>query len=189
MKISLFASVLVVCTCFAAPPAIGTIGGTAEITDGAALTTASTPSDIHLASGVDVRLSPRSHGVIYSDHVVLDNGSVRVGHFPGYAVTAGQFQIQSDSPATQAVVRINAATVEVASLSGDVRVSDGGAMLTRVIAGTRVSFQQSGASTGASVPYKKLPSDRHVMYWIIGITAAAALAIGLTAAAQGKSPF
>lgn len=36
---------------------------------------------------------------------------------------------------------------------------------------------------------KKAHSDRKTLYWVIGITAGAALAIGLTAAAQGKSPF
>jgi hypothetical protein len=34
-----------------------------------------------------------------------------------------------------------------------------------------------------------MPSDTKVFLWVIGITAVAALAIGLTAAAQGKSPF
>ena len=36
---------------------------------------------------------------------------------------------------------------------------------------------------------KKAHSDRKTLYWVIRITAGAALAIGLTAAAQGKSPF
>jgi hypothetical protein len=34
-----------------------------------------------------------------------------------------------------------------------------------------------------------MPSDQKTFLWVIGITAVAALAIGLTAAAQGKSPF
>ncbi len=143
------------------------------------------------AASPDVYLSPGSQGAVYTDHAVLDSGSLRVANFAGYAVDAGQFQIQSDSPSTRAIVRMNARTIEVASLGGDVRVSDGGVMMTRVSSGTHVSFQQSGASpaqTGAA-SYKRLPSDRHVMFWLIGITAAAALAIGLTAAAQGKSPF
>lgn len=50
---------------------------------------------------------------------------------------------------------------------------------------TAVAFRQS-ASTPST---KKAHSDRKTLYWVIGITAGAALAIGLTAAAQGKSPF
>ncbi len=60
-------------------------------------------------------------------------------------------------------------------------------MLIRpVTIGTKAAFQQP--TTVASTP-KKAHSDRKTLYWVIGITAGAALAIGLTAAAQGKSPF
>ncbi len=62
-----------------------------------------------------------------------------------------------------------------------------------------MSFQQSSANpadqttTGAApapAPSpKKMPSDEKTFLWAIGISAVAALAIGLTAAAQGKSPF
>lgn len=59
-------------------------------------------------------------------------------------------------------------------------------MLTRpVTAATNLAFRQN--ATGSST--KKVHSDRKTLYWVIGITAGAALAIGLTAAAQGKSPF
>ncbi|MBV8867769.1 MAG: hypothetical protein JO210_20395, partial [Acidobacteriaceae bacterium] len=86
---------------------------------------------------------------------------------------------------TQAVVRLTKEAVEVASLGGGLKVSDGGAMLTRVVAGTKVSFRQS--ASGAGSPSKPLPSDEHVMLWLIAATAVAALVIGLTAASQGKS--
>src|SRR6185312_15160564 len=60
------------------------------------------------------------------------------------------------------------------------------AMLVRpVTASTKVAFRQNNTSTSP----KKAHSDRKTLYWVIGITAGAALAIGLTAAAQGKSPF
>lgn len=50
---------------------------------------------------------------------------------------------------------------------------------------TAVAFRQIGSTPSA----KKAHSDRKTLYWVIGITAGAALAIGLTAATQGKSPF
>jgi hypothetical protein len=108
-------------------------------------------------------------------------------------------EIGSDEAGAQAIVRINRKAIEVASVGGAVNVMDGG-LLTRVAAGTKMSFQQSGASntpaqqsasTGASqvAPKSKMPGDEKTFLWAIGITAVAALAVGLTAAAQGKSPF
>ncbi len=178
---------------FGAAPAIGTSTGNAEVFDGAALHTSSAASsEVNLESGVTVNLSPKSSGTVFSDHLVLDEGAVRVDHFSGYVINARQLQIQTQNSGAQAVVRLTGTTVEVASLGGNLNVTDGGAMLTRVTAGTRISFGQSGASpaqTGAAPARKRLPSDQHIMFWMIGISAAAALAIGLTAAAQGKSPF
>ncbi|HEY6988467.1 MAG TPA: hypothetical protein VH369_08785 [Bryobacteraceae bacterium] len=172
--------------CFGAAPAIGTISGNAEVFEGSPLHTATSPSDLNLENGVTLRLAARSDGAVFSDHLVLKVGAVRAGNLKDYRIDAGPLQIEASDAAAQAVVRVTGKTIEVASIGGSLRVTDGGAMLTRVTAGTRVSFRQSGAQAS---PQKALPSDTHVMVWLIGITGAAALAIGLTAAAQGKSPF
>jgi hypothetical protein len=62
-----------------------------------------------------------------------------------------------------------------------------------IAAGTNASFQNSGAApgqTGATPARKtKKRSETKTFLWVMGGIAAAALAIGLTAAAQGKSPF
>jgi hypothetical protein len=147
--------------------------------------------EVNLENGVNLHLSPGSVGTAFSDRMVLEQGAVRVAHFNGYTIQAGQLQVQSTDLSAQAVVRMTNKTIEIASVGGGLNVTEGGAMLTRVVSGTRSSFQQSGASgsTGAAPGPKKLPSDHHVMIWMIGITAAAALTIGLTAASQGKSPF
>ena len=172
------------------------ISGDSDLADGSHLQTTTAPSDVHLAGGAQVRLATRSEGTFFSDHVLLDEGALRVGNFSGLTVSARQLQIAGDDAGAQAVVRITKKTVEIASVGGAVNVMDGG-MLTRVAAGTKMSFQ-SGATpadqttnTGAaSAPApKKLPSDTKTFMWVIGITSVAALVIGLTAAAQGKSPF
>ncbi len=162
--------------------------GTGELFDGTAIHTALAPNDVNLESGVAIRLSPRSEGTVFHDHLVLDQGGVRVENFKEYRINARDLQIQAAEPAAGAVVRITDKSIEVASLRGALNVSDGGAMLTRVTAGTHMSFRQAATQNGTPT-HKALPSDTHVMTWMIGITAAAALAIGLTAAAQGKSPF
>jgi hypothetical protein len=178
-----------------------TLSGSTDVTDGSHLTTASLPTEIRLANGADIRLATRSEGAFFSDHVSLDQGALRVADFNGLKVNAAQLEISSDDAGSQALVRMNKKTVEVASIGGAVNVMDGG-MLTRVAAGTKMSFQQSGASpsgqsnaattgaTPAPAPgQKRMPGDEKTFLWVIGITAVAALAIGLTAAAQGKSPF
>jgi hypothetical protein len=151
-----------------------------------------------MATGADVRLATRSSGIFYADHVSLDQGALRVGNFTGLTVNARQLQVSSDDAGAQAVIRISRKNIEVASVGGAVNVMDSG-LLTRVAAGTKMSFQQSGATpadqqstttTGAApAPQKRMPGDEKTFMWAIGITAVAALVIGLTAAAQGKSPF
>ena len=141
--------------------------------------------DVVLPNGVSLRLEARSVGSIYADHAVLEQGAARVSHFGGYLVQAGDLLIESEAPAAQAIVRFENNTIEVASLGGPVKVTDGGVMLTRVAAGSKVAFQNTGAAPGG----KKGPSETKVFVWVIVAISAAALAIGLTAAAQGKSPF
>jgi ferric-dicitrate binding protein FerR (iron transport regulator) len=173
------------------------VSGSSSLSDGAELETTSVPTEVRLASGTDLRLATRSAGSFYSDHVLLDHGALRVGHFNGLTVNAAQLQISSDESGSQAIVRINKKTVEVASLGGAVNVMDSG-MLTRVEAGTKMSFQQSGAQpaaqpatqTGAAAaPTKHIPGDVKTAYWIIGGLAVGGLVVGLLAANQGKSPF
>jgi ferric-dicitrate binding protein FerR (iron transport regulator) len=140
--------------------------------------------DVVLANGVAIRMEARSAGTIYADHAVLEQGAARVSHFGGYRVEAGDWLIEPESPGAEAVIRLEKNSVEVASLGGAVRVSDGGAMLTRVTAGSRMAFQNTGAAPG---PKGRGPSGTKVFVWVIVAVSAAALAIGLTAAAQGKS--
>ena len=71
--------------------------------------------------------------------------------------------------------------------------STGGELSARITAASKASFQNSGAApgqTGATPARKsKKRSETKTFLWVIGGIATAALAIGLTAAAQGKSPF
>jgi hypothetical protein len=195
MKLSaLVCAVLFSVVCFGDSPTIGVMtssgSGETSLTDGCALKTESAASDVRLDNGVAVRLAPRSAGTVFEDHTVLEQGAARVSHFGGYQVQAGQLLIESETPDTEAVIRFEEKSIEVASLGGAVKVTDGGAMLTRVAAGSKMAFQNSGATpaqTGAAPAPNKPRNETKVWLWVIGGIAAAALAIGLTAAAQGKS--
>ncbi len=142
----------------AAPGAVGPIGiamgtgtfsvdsalvtGSVDLANGAELQTTVAPSDAHLDNGVEVRLATRSTGKLYQDRIVLEQGAVRVSHFDALPVQAGNLTIEADSFETEAIIRTTPKTIEIASIGGTVRVSDAGAMMTRVAAGTKMAFQR-----------------------------------------------
>jgi hypothetical protein len=212
------AAVFFAAPAFSAGPSIGvatavgsysvdssSVTGNVDVFDGTQLRTTISPSDVRLANGADVRLATRSAGMLYSDHLELRDGAVRISSFDSYPVRVRQLQIQADTPGAQAVVRMRAHTVEIASVGGTVSVTDGGAMLTRVAAGTSMAFQnsttpaaaQSGAapgqapaSTGAAPAPEQGPlSNKKAILWAAGVCAVGGLVVGLIAAHQGKSPF
>jgi ferric-dicitrate binding protein FerR (iron transport regulator) len=177
--------------------------GNVDVFDGTQLRTTIAPGDVHLENGVDLRLATRSAGTVFGDHMVLREGAVRVANFASYPVQVQDLQVQADVPGTTAIVRTTARTIEVASIGGTVKVTDGGAMLTRVAAGTKMSFQtqasspnpdQTGTAPGqtgaAPAPAEKGPiSDKKAFLWAAGVCGVGAIVVGSIAAAQGKSPF
>jgi ferric-dicitrate binding protein FerR (iron transport regulator) len=175
--------------------------GNVEVFEGAELRTTIAPSDVHLDRGVDVRLASRSAGTVFGDHMVLRDGAIRVANFANYPVQVQDLQVQADAPGTTAIVRRTAKTIEVASIGGTVKVTDGGAMLTRVAAGSKMSFQnqtngtnsgQTGAAPGknGSGPAEKGPiSDKKAFLWAAGVCGVSAIVLGSIAATQGKNPF
>lgn len=211
------AALLSAAPAFSASPSIGvatavgsysvdssSVNGNVDVFDGTQLRTTISPSDVHLANGTDVRLATRSAGTLFSDHLELRDGALRVSKFDGYPVQIQQLKIQSDTPGAEAIVRMRGRTVEIASLGGTVKVTDGGAMLTRVMAGTKMAFQnnttppaQTGAapgqtpsSTGAAPAPEQGPfPNKKVILWSAGVCAVGGLVVGLIAAEQGKSPF
>ncbi len=172
--------------------------GPIDVADGAELHTTVAPSDVHLENGVDVRLATRSAAALYEDRVILREGAVRLNHFDNYPVQVGGLTVQADTSGTEAIIRATPKSIEIASIGGTVRVSDAGALMTRVFAGTKMTFQNSGANSGqtaqpaqtGAAPAEKGPlSDKKAILWAAGICAVGAIVVGSIAAAQGKSPF
>lgn len=220
---AVFSAALCGAPVFAASPAIGvatalgafsannaSVAGPVDVFDGMQLSTTISPSEVRLANGVDVRLATRSVGTIYGDRLILREGAVRMAGFDTYPVEAGDFQVKADGPGASAIVRVTAKTIEVASIGGTVQVTDGGAMLTHVAAGAKMSFQntssggqstnsgQTGATpaqqppsgqTGAAPAERGPMSDKKAILWAAGVCAVGAIVVGSIAAAQGKSPF
>ena len=168
------------------------VTGSANIFDGTEVRTTTAPSDLHLQNGVTVHLATRSAGAVYDDRLTLREGAARLDNFDNYIVEAGQLQIRAETPGTRAVVRLAGNKVEVASIGGTLKVTDGGSMLTRVVAGTKLSFQQTGATPGqtGAAPAEKGPfPEKKVMFWTATVCIVSAGIVGGIAASQGKSPF
>ncbi len=211
------AAALSVAPAFSAGPSIGVatavgsysvnssaVTGNTDIFNGTELRTTISPSDVHLENGADVRLATRSAGTLYNDHLELRDGALRVSNFDGYPVQARQLQIQADTPGVAAIVRMQGRRVEIASIGGTLKVTDGGAMLTRVAAGTKMAFQnttnppaqtgaspgQAPASTGAAPAPEQGPlSNKKAILWTAGVCAVGGVVVGVIAAEQGKTPF
>ncbi len=179
------------------------VTGSSDIADGSSLRTTTAPSDIRLAGGTQLLLATRSAGTVYTDHVSLNEGALRVSNFAEYPVATRSLEISADTPQAEAIIRMSGNRVEVASLGGTVRVTDGGAMLTRVAAGTRMAFDdqattppqdqtQGKTQTGAAKPKNRggmSDADRNALLWSIVAIAGTAAVLGIIAGVEGKSPF
>jgi hypothetical protein len=130
------------------------VSGNSNLYNGSQISTTGSTSQVFLQGGPSVMLATNTGATVYNDHLVLTQGSVRVDNMNKYDVQALGYRIASDEPNAQAAVRLREGAVEVASMSGAVRVFDpAGAMLTRVGAGTASSFKpqdNSGSSSGAN---------------------------------------
>ncbi len=141
----------------------GEVEGNANIFDGSQLKTGKASSQVFLQNGAALVLAADSTGTIYRDHLVLQSGATKVDNMQNYAVHAANFRIQATQPLSQAVVRIDGDSVEVAALSGSLDVfNEKGVLLTHIGAGTASAFQagatagQSGASTENNNKKKKI---------------------------------
>jgi hypothetical protein len=127
------------------------VAGNSNLYDGSQVNTGVTTSQIFLQGGPSVLLATNTGATLYADHLVLTQGSVRVDNMNKYDVQALGYRVAAEDPNAQAAIRLRDGAVEVASMSGAVRVFDpSGAMLTRVGAGTASSFKpgQTGAGSG-----------------------------------------
>lgn len=139
---------------FALPPTIGVasapgtfvvnnaeVQGNANLFDGAQIKTSKVSSQLFLQNGVSLILGTASSGTIYTDRLILEQGATKIDNMRSFSVDAGDYRIASAQAASQAVVRLNGTSVEVAALTGSLNVFDGGVLLARIGAGTAAAFQ------------------------------------------------
>ena len=160
------AALMCVATSSAMPPTIGVasafgmfvvnhnqVNGNANLFDGSELKTTRASSQIFLESGAALTLGIDSAGIIYRDHLLLQQGATKVDNMNGFSVHAANYRIEEGQAATQAVVRLDTDVVEVAALTGSLNVFDEkGALLTRIGSGTASAFQTGGSGGGQGSP-------------------------------------
>ncbi|MDQ2712618.1 MAG: hypothetical protein M3Y24_10380 [Acidobacteriota bacterium] len=167
-NVTQFAVVVLVCvaTCSALPPTIGVasafgtfivnsnqVDGNANLFDGSEVKTSRASSQMFLQSGAALTLGIDSAGIIYRDHLLLQQGATKVDNMNGFSVHAANYRIEEGQVATQAVVRLDADVVEVAALAGSLNVFDEkGALLTHIGTGTASAFQTGGSGGGQGSP-------------------------------------
>jgi hypothetical protein len=137
------------------------VEGNANIFNGSQIKTDLASSRIYLQNGAALTLGTYSAGILYKDHVVLQQGSAKVDGINSYSIQAGSLRIKGTEALSQGVVLLKEGTVQVAALTGSVNVLNRrGVLLSRVGAGTASEFQddanasggtgQSGATAGQS---------------------------------------
>jgi hypothetical protein len=118
------------------------VEGNANIFDGSQLKTGKASSQVSLQNGASVIVGINSSATLFRDHLVLEQGATRVNNMNGYVIEAENYRIESVVPTSQAVVRLEEDAVEVAALTGSLKVlNEKGVLLTRIGAGTASAFQ------------------------------------------------
>lgn len=156
------ASALSVAASLALPPTIGIasalgtfivnsnqVDGNANLFEGSEIRTGKASSQIFLQNGAALTLGIDSTGTIYRDHMLLQGGATKVDNMNGYSIHAATYRIEQGQPASQAVVRLDGDTLEVAALAGSLNIFDRkGALLTHIGSGTASAFQTGFPSGG-----------------------------------------
>ena len=127
------------------------VEGNANIFNGSQIRTDQASSRVYLQNGAALTLGTNSAGTLFKDHVLLQQGSAKVDGINGYSIQAGNFRIRGIASLSQAVVRLNGNTVQVAALSGSVNVLNSrGVVLNRMNAGSASEFNDANATPGQS---------------------------------------
>ena len=92
--------------------------GNATILDGSVLQTESSASQVHFKDGSQLRLDADSRARLYTDHVDLQRGSVKISD---YAAKANGLSVKAGD-GSSANVTVKGKVIEVAALTGSVHV-------------------------------------------------------------------
>jgi hypothetical protein len=127
------------------------IAGNATLFEGSQIETGKVPSQLQFNTGARMQLAAESRGIVYRDRLVLEKGSSRLEK-GNYQVEALSLRIHPEGENTAARVSMRGAgVVQVAALTGQVRVTAAnGVLLANLQAGSSADFTPEGG--GQSSP-------------------------------------
>jgi len=129
-----------------------TVWGNATLFDGNLIETRVSSSQLHLTSGVNLRLAADSRARIYKSAMILEKG---IGQLESgnYSIKAAGLQVAQDRPGTTARVQVTGSRrIVVAAAKGSVRVTNShGVLIARLEEGREMSFEPHDQSVATKV--------------------------------------
>jgi hypothetical protein len=124
--------------------------GNASIFDGNTIETGAAASRLQLKNGSSVQLSSETRGKIYQDRLVLEKGGTQVQTAKPFSVDTPFLKV-SGSENSSAKVSMHGNTVQVASLTGTLNVSNAsGVFVAKVAPGMALDFSPADAGASAA---------------------------------------
>jgi hypothetical protein len=128
--------------------------GNATVFSGTTLQTQRASSQVRLKDGAQVRFDSDSRGKIFNDHVDLQQGSAKISD---YSANASGLTIRATGDSS-ANVTLKGKVVEVAAITGDVRVFNAaGSNVANVLPGHALDLRLQEASAGAASSFVGCP--------------------------------
>lgn len=124
--------------------------GNASIFDGTTVETGAGSSRLQLKNGASVQLSSETRGKIYQDRLVLEKGITKVQASKPFEVDTPYLRV-SGTENSSAQVSMRGQTVQVASLTGTLNVSNSsGVFVAKVAPGMAFDFTPADAGAAAA---------------------------------------
>lgn len=118
------------------------VSGNATLFDGSAVQTDAASATIRIDKGTEIKLATGSMGTLFHDHMILDHGSSQLSSDGSYRLDAGSFSVMpADGKALGRVSVSDKGAVEVAAISGELKVVDPvGNLVRTVLPGKPMAF-------------------------------------------------
>ena len=138
-----------------------TVRGTATLFDNTALATNQFAATLRLDKGTEIKLGTGTSGTLYRDRMVLSRGVTEVTATSPFQLQANGLSIASSTSKTAGIISLNAQkTVEVAALTGELRVTDSrGVLLAEVNPGDSISFPAEPRARSAAAQAQSAASQ------------------------------
>ena len=127
------------------------VRGTATLFDNTAVETSDFAATLRLDRGTEIKLAGGSSGTLFRDRLILSRGETELTTSTPFQLDASGLQVSPSAPNTSGIVSVSQEnTVEVATLKGELRVTDShGILLAHVGPGSPVSFSADPSAAGA----------------------------------------